>query len=46
MKVNAIAPLVGRYNSFNDSAIEMSWNKGTSGGLLATLGLEQVLLEV
>jgi len=46
MKVNAIAPLLGRYSSFKDSAIEMSWNKGTSKGLLATLGLEKVLLEV
>jgi len=46
MKVNAIAPLVGRYRSFSDSVIEMSWNKGVLAELLATLELEQKLLEV
>ncbi len=45
MKVKAIAPLVGRYSSFRDSARETSWNKGVSAGLLAVSGLEQVLFK-
>jgi len=45
MKVKAIAPLVGRYSSFRDSARETSWNKGVSAGRPAVLGIEQVLLK-
>ncbi len=46
MKVNAIAPLVGRYRSFSDSVIEMSSNKGVAATPSGTSLLEQVLLKV
>ncbi len=46
IKVKAIAPLVGRYRSLSDSALEMFSNRGASAELLELSGLEQISLEV